>query len=234
MTTHEALRTAFLISGNGTTMEAAILATKKYSDMNIDPVVVISNRPEAVGLKRAQALGVPVEVLNKADSLLDILKKHDVELIAQTGWLLKTPPEVIEQYRGMIINQHPGLLPDFGGKGMYGARVTCATIAFHRLTHQRNPWTGSTVHHVTPEYDAGDIIQVARVNILDSADDLVEVTRQTQSRLLPVEHDNVISVLYRFGNNSVPKSLRAQSFVNGSEKLLFQAKRIAVELFPKG
>ncbi len=234
MTTHESLRTAFLISGNGSTMEAAVLASKRYSDMHIDPVVVISSRPDAPGLDRARALGIPAEVFVKGDSLLDLLKKNNVELVAQTGWLLQTPPEVIEQYRGMIINQHPGRLPDFGGKGMYGARVTCATIVFQHMTGEQHPWTASTIHHVTSEYDAGDVIQVSRLNILDSTGDLLTATRQTQNRLLPVEHDNVISVLYRFGNNSVPRSIRSHSFVNGSEKLLLQAKQIAVQLFPKG
>jgi len=234
MANYEALRTAFLISGNGSTMEAAVLASKKYPDMNINPVVVISSRPDAPGIDRARELNVPVEVVAKGDSLLEVLKRHDVEFIAQTGWLPKTPPEVIDKYRGRIINQHPGRLPDFGGKGMYGARVTCATIAYFWMTGEKHFWTASTVHHVTDEFDAGDLIQVTRLNIFSPPGNLRDATRKAQERLLQVEHDNVISVLYHFGNDSVPKPTRVQSFVNGSGELLYQAKQIAVELFPKG
>lgn len=234
MANHEALRTAFLISGNGTTMEAAVMASQHHADIRINPVVVISSRPDVPGIDRARALNVPVEVVGKGDSLLEALKRHEVEFIAQTGWLPKTPPEVIDQYRGMIINQHPGRLPDFGGKGMYGARVTCATIAFYWMTGEKDPWTASTIHHVTPEFDAGDLIQVARLNILSHEGNLMEATRQTQERLLRVEHHNVISVLAHFGNDSVPRAKPAQSFIDGFADVLYEAKRIAIELFPKG
>ncbi|MCX6792261.1 MAG: formyltransferase family protein [Candidatus Gottesmanbacteria bacterium] len=205
-----------------------------YEALRTNPVVVISSCPDAPGMDRARALNVPVEVVGRGDSLLEALKRHEVEFIAQTGWLPKTPPEVIDKYRGMIINQHPGRLPDFGGKGMYGARVTCATIAYFWLTGEDDFWTASTVHHVTEEFDAGDLIQVTRLNIFSPQGNLLDATRQTQERLLRVEHDNVISVLSHFGNGSVPRSEQAQSFIDGSADVLYEAKRIAIELFPKG
>lgn len=234
MVQHEALRTAFLISGNGTTMEAAVGVSQRDPSMHINPVLVVSSRPDAQGIERAGAAHIPVEVVCQMDTLLWTLQRYHVELVVQTGWLPKTPPDVIAQYRNMIINQHPGRLPDFGGKGMYGRRVTCATIAFFRLCKEEYPWTASTVHYVTADYDAGELIQVARVNILSHGSTLQEATRETHQRLLRVEHDNVTSVLYHFGNNSVPPARQATSFVDGRTETLLRAKEIATELFPKG
>lgn len=246
------INTALLISGEGTTAEAVIQACQRGEIKNIRPVVVMASRRDARGLARAEALGIPTEVVAWSDykgqseafggALLTRLRHHRVDLVSQNGWLPKTPPGVIEMYSGKIINQHPGRLPAFGGKGMFGPRVTCATLAYFALTGEEDPWTASVVHHVTPEFDSGQVIQERRLAILaweadTTIDDLrrdprnlLEQTICVQGQLLSLEHSNVISVLSAFGEGKVPTAeLDTTSF---QKNLLQAAKGLAVQLYP--
>ena len=93
------------------------------------------------------------------------------------GYLKRIPPKVIREYAGRIINIHPALLPDFGGEGMYGARVHEAVIASGARE------SGVTVHLVEDEYDRGPIVAQWRmpVNRSDTAESLA-------ARVLNVEH----------------------------------------------
>ena len=89
------------------------------------------------------------------------------------GFLLMIPLQLIERYRGHIINIHPSLLPKFGGKGMYGDRVHEAVVA----AGERQ--TGITIHHVNEHYDDGAIIFQATVD-LDPTDTPADVARKVR------------------------------------------------------
>lgn len=235
------LRTAFLISGEGTTAEAAIRACQNGEIPYIRPVVVISSRADARGLARAKALNIPTEVVQRngrcaeafGNALFEKLRYYGVDLVSQNGWVPLTPEIVIDEFDGRIINQHPGRLPAFGGKGMYGARVTCATLAYFELVPDHDPWTASVIHHVTAAFDEGPLIQVCRLNIVaDMGEDLADRTRSVQARLLPVEHDNVKRVLTAFGDGEVP--IAAFDDTPFQNDLLQEAKARAIQLFPRG
>lgn len=244
MPEREGIPTAFLISGEGTTAEAAILACQYGKIINIRPAVVIASRHDAPGLARAKALGIPTEVVVRSDfkgqseafgdALLNRLRHYGVGLVSQNGWLPKTPPEVIKAFSGYIINQHPGRLPPFGGVGMFGRRVTYATLDYFASTGEEDLWTASVVHHVTAAYDEGPLIQVRRLDVghLRNSPDLLDWTNRVQDKLLPVEHENVIGALNAFGEGNVPTAEFDRTPFQ--EDVLQLAKQRAIQLFPNG
>ncbi|OGM12096.1 hypothetical protein A2Z22_03320 [Candidatus Woesebacteria bacterium RBG_16_34_12] len=261
MSKESLLRTSLLISGDGTTAEAVIKACQSGKLIGIEPVAVISSRPDTVGIHKAQALGIETYVVQKSifptseafgDELLRILRNVGVDLVSQNGWLVKTPPNVIDEYRGKIINQHPGPLDpgrvDFGGKSMFGARVTCARVAYTWAVEDVNPWTESTTHHVTEEYDKGNLIRINELNIssfmrpVTIADmtrhpqPLIDATHEIQIQLLPLEHNNVIETLRQFSKeDDVPGFKRNRPLIpKNTDGIVNEAKHLASRLFPTG
>lgn len=253
------LRVGLLISGGGTTAEAVIKACQEKRLIGVNPIAVISSQPEAEGIQRAKDLGIKTFLVQRkefptaealGERLLKIFKELDVDLVSQNGWLVKTPFNVVEEYKGRIINQHPGPLDpgriDFGGKGMYGARVTCSRVVYEWIAKEDNPWTESTVHHVTENYDQGNLIQVACLRIptfvrpvtiaelQGNPRTLVEITKKVQGELLPLEHKNVISALKKFAEqDSVLGFKREDSLIpKGNEPIVNQAKHLSIKLFP--
>ena len=173
-------RIAVLASGGGTNLQAIIdhYATLKNPAGSIE--LVASNRESAGALDRARVVGIPAEVFDTNDdgsSLSSLLHRWSIDLVVLAGYLKHIPAPVVEQYRGRIINIHPGLLPDFGGPGMYGARVHAAVLTSGATT------TGLTVHFVDDEYDHGPVIAQwrMRVKIDDTPESLAD-------RVLSAEH----------------------------------------------
>ncbi len=239
------LRLALLISGGGTTACSIIRACKSGRLGRVEPACVIASKPDAGGLEKVHAEGVQAEhtaVCNPrlfrsrdefGDALLALLKQFRVDLVGQYGWLPLTPQKVVNAYRGMIINQHPGPLdpgrPDFGGKGMYGRRVHCARLYFVRRTGA-GQWTEAVGHRVTEEYDKGAVLRVHRVPILDDDDPLT-----LQQRALPVEHEVQIELLDDFANDQVHEVTRDHPLVEPwLEHILAKAKTTSFLLFPRG
>lgn len=254
------MKTALLISGGGTTAEAVIKAAHDKRFKKIEPILVIASRPDAGGIKKAQNLGVETHVINPADFsspqrfnelLLKALLDRHIKLVSQNGWLPLTPANVVETYRKRIINQHPGPLDpgrdiDFGGRGMYGSRVTAARLAYLWATGD-DRFTEATTHFVTEEFDRGEIIRAVRMNlpalsrIISIAEmtakpqPLIEATAQVQAALLPVEHENVIQTLIDFENGEAYGHVRPAPLI--PEKyydILSEAKQLAIQLFPNG
>lgn len=241
----EKLRIAMLISGSGTTMQAIIKACKNGQLPKVEPVLVIASKREAGGIKKAVDAGIsyqnihvvfPKDYDNPLDfgkTILLLCGKYKVDFIGQYGWLVKTPANVIEAYKNMIVNQHPGPLdppnPDFGGQGMYGLRVHAARLNFVRAV-KRDFWTEATCHRVTEEYDRGAILMAERVPILEN-----DTPETLQKRVLPVEHKVQIKVLQAFSEGNVPFFVREQPLVfPGEEKILEQAKKLAIKQYPNG
>ena len=88
----------------------------------------MSNKPQAIVLKRAAALGVDSFFFDRTQfyetgEVLMMLQRREIDLVVLAGFLWLTPPDIVEAFRGRIVNIHPALLPGFGGKGMYGDRV---------------------------------------------------------------------------------------------------------------
>lgn len=176
-----AVRIGVLASGGGTNLQAIIDYLEARKGTRVAHIAVVAaNRENAGALERARAASIPAETFNAGDdgsTLLDTLRRYDVELVVLAGYMKKIPPSVIRAYHRRMINIHPGLLPDFGGPGMYGAKVHAAVLAAGVRT------TGVTVHFVDDEYDHGPTIVQWRIAVRD--DDTAE---SLAARVLEVEH----------------------------------------------
>ena len=149
-------------SGSGSNAENIA----KYFDKskNVKIKAIFCNKPDAYVLQRAKNLNIESFLFNKEDfynseKVLNKLKEIKPELIVLAGFLWLIPENIINEYKGKIINIHPALLPKFGGKGMYGENV-------HRAVFEnKETQTGITIHFVNEKYDEGDIIFQAETRI---------------------------------------------------------------------
>lgn len=185
---------AIFVSGSGTNCEN-LIRYFEHSDF-VKCALVVSNKPDAYALVRAERLGVPTAVITKAqlanpDEMLPLLRRYDVSLIVLAGFLPLIPDYLVERYPRRIINLHPALLPKFGGKGMWGHHVHEAVKAAGETE------TGMTVHYVTPVCDAGEIIAQFRVALspTDTVDDIAEKEHQLEMQHFPEVVEQVLRSL---------------------------------------
>lgn len=174
------LRTAILISGRGSNMDALIEAARA-PDFPAEIALVVSNRPEAVGLAKAKAAGVAVAAVDHKiyagreefeRSLQIVLETHRIELLCLAGFMRLLTPWFIGQWRGHMLNIHPALLPAFRGLRTHD-RALADGVKIH----------GCTVHFVVPEMDEGPIVAQAAVAVLDS-----DTPESLGTRVLEQEH----------------------------------------------
>jgi len=141
-------------SGSGSNAENII---KHFKETKIAKVVsVFTNNPNAKVIERAKNHQIPVEIFSKNElserNILQKIQEIDPDLIVLAGFLLKFPENIIELYPNKIINIHPALLPNYGGKGMYGMHI-------HRaIVNNKEKETGISIHYVNEHYDEGGII----------------------------------------------------------------------------
>ena len=174
-------RVAVLISGRGSNM-AALVEAARAPDYPAEIALVISNRPDALGLDRASAAGLATLVVDHEHYGLDRarfeqaleaqLANRHIELVCLAGFMRLLTAPFVERWRGRMINIHPALLPSFKGLDTH-ARALEAGVRIH----------GATVHFVVPEMDAGPIIAQGAVPVL--ADDTPGTLGE---RVLAVEH----------------------------------------------
>lgn len=164
MTTNSKPRLAIFASGSGTNAEAIIRHSNKNSSFEV--ALVVCNNPKAGVISRTVKLHTPVLVISNrhcsGDQLLEYLNRWDIDAIALAGYLRLIPKNVIKAFNKKIVNIHPALLPDFGGKGMFGLSVHEAVI-----NSGRNK-TGITIHEVQEEYDKGKILLQKECEVLKS------------------------------------------------------------------
>ncbi|HEX7943644.1 MAG TPA: formyltransferase family protein [Phenylobacterium sp.] len=149
------LRLGFLASGGGSSAHAIVEAIGR-GDLAAEARLLVSNRREAPALAWAAEMGVPHRhIATAADpvaadiALAAALIGAGVELLVLSGYLRQLGPRTLEAYAGRILNIHPGPLPQFGGHGMYGARVHQAVIAAGVAE------SAIVIHLVDEEYDRG-------------------------------------------------------------------------------
>lgn len=151
---HLIKKIVLFISGTGSNMENIISYFKNSNDVMVS--YVFSNKPHALGVKKAKKHNVPVHVFNKTDltdgAVGKKLKDLNPDLIVLAGFLLKIPQDLVKAFPSKIINIHPALLPKYGGKGMYGTHVHQAVL------NNKDTETGITIHYVNEHYDKGNII----------------------------------------------------------------------------
>lgn len=162
------LKIAVCVSGGGTNLQAIIDSINSGKLENTKIVRVISNNPNAYALERAKNAGIDAVCVSPKsfndrsefnDALLAALNEAGPDLIVLAGFLVVIPLNVIEAYRGRIINIHPSLIPSFCGTGFYGLKVHEAAIA------RGVKITGATVHYVDEGTDTGPIIMQKAVEV---------------------------------------------------------------------
>lgn len=145
---------AVFVSGNGTNFEKIIHYLRKYN--RVFNCFLFCNNKNSKALKISRKLNIKNIVFNKEelknDIVFSVLKKHKIDFIILSGFLLLIPEKIISFYKNKIINIHPALLPSFGGKGMFGLNVHKAVIDSKALN------SGITIHYVNKHYDKGKII----------------------------------------------------------------------------
>jgi phosphoribosylglycinamide formyltransferase 1 len=174
------LRTAILISGRGSNMQALIAAAKRPS-FAAEIALVASNDPSAPGLERARAEGCAIAAVDHRihatredfERTLDhLLGIHRIDFLCLAGFMRLLTPWFVERWQGRMINIHPALLPSYRGLDTH-ARALADGVKIH----------GCTVHFVVPAVDAGPIIMQAAVPVLDD-----DTPSMLAERVLDQEH----------------------------------------------
>lgn len=179
-------RVGILISGRGSNMEAlvAAAASDRYP---AHIVTVLANRPDAPGLARAAAAGVPTEVVDHRlfggdrqafeQALQAKLEPRGVELICLAGFMRLFSPWLVERWQNRMLNVHPALLPAFKGLNTH-ARALAAGVKIH----------GATIHLVVAEMDSGPILAQAALAVHDhdTPETLAARVRRLEHRIYPL------------------------------------------------
>jgi len=184
------VKTAVLVSGGGTNLQALINEQQAGRLPHVEFVSVIASRPDAYALTRAQKAGIPGHVVTRKgqsqeafeQGILDLLEKDGVQLIILAGFMSILSASFVQRYPRRILNVHPALLPAFGGKGCYGLHVHEAALA------RGVKVTGATVHYVNEIADGGEIIlqKAVAVEPGDTPETLQRrVMEQAEWRILP-------------------------------------------------
>ena len=189
-TSENRINIAVLVSGGGTNLQALIDAEKAGRVKSGRLALVISSKPDAYALVRAQEAGIPTEVVSKKQYGSEGMEKHirrllemyGIKLIVLAGFMSILSREFTTAYDHRIINVHPSLIPSFCGEGFYGLHVHEAALA------KGVRITGATVHFVNEIPDGGDIIEQKAVRVFDG--DTPErlqqrVMRQAEWKILP-------------------------------------------------
>ena len=161
------LRIATLLSGRG---RSIMNLEKRIRDgaLNAEIRTVIAHDDSLPGVERCREMGLDVRIVPStspescSDAIDEVLRGSDAELICLCGYLRRF--RVGEAWSGRVVNIHPSLLPDFGGKGMYGRRVHQAVL------DSGNRVSGCTIHWVDEEYDRGPIILQKRCEVREDDD----------------------------------------------------------------
>lgn len=181
-------RVAILISGRGSNMES--LLDKSFKEKLPINFLVISDNPDAEGLKKAEKFNVKTKILNDLKKgwkienegeveLLEILENFSPDLILLAGFMRIIPPKIVEKYYLKIVNIHPSILPSFKGKDAqkqafeYGVKIS-----------------GCTVHFVDKGVDTGPIIAQTCVDISDA-----KSVEDVSKRILEKEHQLYFEVM---------------------------------------
>ncbi len=159
--TRKQTKIAIFASGTGSNAKAIIEYAK---NANYTVELIVSNKENAGVLNFSEEYNIDALIIDKQNFyseniILEFLKDRNIDLIILAGFLWLIPDYFIEAYADRILNIHPSLLPNYGGKGMYGANVHKAV--FEAKENQ----SGITIHLVNEEYDKGKILLQKTIDI---------------------------------------------------------------------
>jgi phosphoribosylglycinamide formyltransferase-1 len=176
-------RIVLFASGNGSNVEQICRFFEQ--DATVTVQAVLTNKAAAGVINRVKPFGIEAEVFDKSSftdgTLLAQVKNSNPDLIVLAGFLWKMGADWVKAFPKKIINIHPALLPNYGGKGMYGEHV-------HRAVRANGDQeTGITIHYVNEQYDEGAVIFQAKVAISpqDEAAAIAEKVHQLEHRHFP-------------------------------------------------
>ena len=175
------IKLGVLVSGSGTNLQAII---DRIAAGTLDATVelVVSSRPSAFGLKRAEAAGIQTLTISKelyadpltADEIIAAeLKRHGVDYVIMAGYMRMVHAPILETFKNRVVNLHPALLPSFKGAHAiqyafdYGVKVT-----------------GVTVHFADDSYDCGPIIAQRPLAVQEGWD-----VDELEAHIHEVEHE---------------------------------------------
>ncbi len=152
---------AVFVSGSGSNAENI---ANYFQQKEVELALIVSNNPKAYALERAKKLSIKSITIDRAEfyetnKIVEILQKHEIDLLILAGFLWLVPPRLISAFPNKIINIHPALLPQYGGKGMYGMHVHRAVVK------NKETETGITIHWVNEKYDDGAILFQAKCSL---------------------------------------------------------------------
>lgn len=195
-------RLGVLISGRGSNLQALMEAIEGHR-LHAEIRVVISNRPDAAGLVRAQHAGIETVVLSPGqysgreaydDALVEALQSRDVSLVCLAGFMRVLGRPFCAAFPEAVLNIHPSLLPAF--PGIHAQRQALA----HGVRV-----SGATVHFVTPELDDGPIVAQEAVPVIDGDTEETLSTRilAVEHRLYPMAVEQVLTRRWRISGRRV-------------------------------
>lgn len=175
----EMIKTAVLVSGGGTNLQAILDCHREGKITNTDIGLVISNKTGAYALERAASYGVQSKVISPkeystreeyGEAMIRCLEEEKIDLVVLAGFLVILPENFVRHFEGRMINIHPSLIPSHCGPGYYGLKVHESVLA------RGNKVTGATVHFVNEIPDGGPIISQKAVEVRD--DDTPEILQK--------------------------------------------------------
>jgi phosphoribosylglycinamide formyltransferase-1 len=191
-------RLVVLVSGGGSNMQSIINSIENGILKGLAQIVlVVSNNPNAYALERAKSENIKAVCIERKSfedeksfnsAVLEELQNVKADIVCLSGYMRMIGQEIIDVYRGRMLNIHPALLPKFGGKGMYGHHVHEAVVKAGEKK------SGATVHFVEGEYDTGGIIIQWEVEIFksDTPQDVAKKVLAVESRIYPEAIKEVI------------------------------------------
>lgn len=179
------IRIAIFASGAGSNAQKIIDHFRQHTDIKI--ALIVCNKPGAGVLTIAQKENIPTLIIEKepffrGNAYVNELKQHNVDFIVLAGFLWKVPVALVQAFPQGIINIHPALLPNYGGKGMYGRFVHEAVIT------AKEKESGISIHYVDELYDHGQLIFQASCTIdeTDTADTLAQKIHDLEHEHYPI------------------------------------------------
>jgi phosphoribosylglycinamide formyltransferase-1 len=180
-------RLVILVSGVGSNMQSIKNSTENGVLKGLAQIVlIISNNPNAFALEIAKNENIKAICIERKSfedeksfnvAVLKELQNVKADIVCLAGYMRMIGKEIIDVYRGRMLNIHPALLPKFGGKGMYGHHVHEAVVKAGEKK------SGVTVHFVEGEYDIGEISMQREVEVFN-----VDTPQDVAKKVLAVEH----------------------------------------------
>ncbi|PLS08437.1 phosphoribosylglycinamide formyltransferase [Neobacillus cucumis] len=189
------MKIAVFASGTGSNFAAILESIQSKKIMNVEVVLLVSDRPKALVIQKARDERIPVFTFKANDfpnkqvyeeEILNELTQREVDFIVLAGYMRLLGPVLLQAYDGKIINVHPSLLPAFTGKDAIGQALDCGVKV-----------TGVTVHYVDEGMDTGPIIDQRAVTIDpdETRETLIKKIQEQEHRLLPEVIQNLASRL---------------------------------------